>query len=227
MDTDHHRQSNNDIDDIAVTMMRDNNVSNNTTTVDMESQQQHQQQQRSPSISPSKKVDLSFCILWCPLPLITWIVPFVGHLGIADSHGVSHDFEGPYSIGKNSNAVMAFGPTTRYLKVDIGNLSSVDRWDDAIQEADRIYCHRMHNICCDNCHSHVAKALNLVRLLVCFWLRVVAMLSCLVLRLCFLDRVLYFCFPPPLIHKIYCVFVCYDNRCHTVMENGTWSSYVS
>ena len=132
MDTDQQRQinsSSNSNDNIAVTMMRDNSISNNnTTTVDnMESQQQ----QSSISTSSNKKVDLSFCILWCPLPLITWIVPFIGHLGIADSHGTSHDFEGPYSIGKNSNAVMAFGPTTRYLKVDIGNnLSSVDRWDD-------------------------------------------------------------------------------------------------
>jgi len=26
--------------------------------------------------------------------------------------------------------------------------------------ADRTYRKRMHNICCDNCHSHVARALN-------------------------------------------------------------------
>ncbi len=27
-------------------------------------------------------------------------------------------------------------------------------------QADRTYRKRMHNICCDNCHSHVARALN-------------------------------------------------------------------
>lgn len=24
-----------------------------------------------------------FCIVWTPIPLVTWIVPFVGHLGAA------------------------------------------------------------------------------------------------------------------------------------------------
>lgn len=33
-------------------------------------------------------------------------------------------------------------------------------WDEAIQEANCEYRGRMHNICCDNCHSHVAFALN-------------------------------------------------------------------
>ena len=33
-------------------------------------------------------------------------------------------------------------------------------WDQAVQSANRTYSQRMHNICCDNCHSHVACALN-------------------------------------------------------------------
>jgi hypothetical protein len=36
----------------------------------------------------------------------------------------------------------------------------VQRWDEAIQEANDIYRGRMHNLFCDNCHSHVAYALN-------------------------------------------------------------------
>lgn len=28
-----------------------------------------------------------FCIVWSPLPVITWFLPFIGHLGIADSQG--------------------------------------------------------------------------------------------------------------------------------------------
>ena len=35
-----------------------------------------------------------------------------------------------------------------------------EQWDKAIMEANDEYRTRMHNIFCDNCHSHVAYALN-------------------------------------------------------------------
>lgn len=38
------------------------------------------------------------CILWSPLPPITWIFPFIGHLGIATSEGVANDFQGEHTI---------------------------------------------------------------------------------------------------------------------------------
>ena len=28
------------------------------------------------------------CIVWTPIPLISWLVPFVGHMGICTSKGV-------------------------------------------------------------------------------------------------------------------------------------------
>ena len=34
------------------------------------------------------------------------------------------------------------------------------RWDDALQEANSEYTNRMHTLCWDNCHCHVAMALN-------------------------------------------------------------------
>ena len=37
------------------------------------------------------------------------------------------------------------------------------QYNAAIAEANRIYKRRMHNICCDNCHSHVAQALNILK----------------------------------------------------------------
>ncbi|KAL7477633.1 hypothetical protein ACHAW6_003432 [Cyclotella cf. meneghiniana] len=117
---------------------------------------------------------LSFTILWSPLPPITWVLPFIGHMGIATSRGVACDFQGPYAVGERGR--MAFGKPTRALRIDIGSLSDyssilqnpsnvtcaggADQWDKAITEADAEYRTRMHNICCDNCHSHVAYALN-------------------------------------------------------------------
>jgi len=39
-----------------------------------------------------------FCIVWCPLPVLTWLLPFIGHLGIVTSEGIIHDFAGPYHV---------------------------------------------------------------------------------------------------------------------------------
>lgn len=41
-----------------------------------------------------------YCVVWSPLPLLTWILPFIGHMGITNSEGVIFDFAGPYTIGK-------------------------------------------------------------------------------------------------------------------------------
>mmetsp|Transcript_5685 Transcript_5685/g.7111 ORF Transcript_5685/g.7111 Transcript_5685/m.7111 type:complete len:188 (-) Transcript_5685:117-680(-) len=107
--------------------------------------------------------DLAFTILWSPLPGITWFIPFIGHMGIANSAGIASDFQGPYTVGDRGR--MAFGRPTRALKIDISDLpGGSDEWDNAIAKANGVYCGRMHNICCDNCHSHVACALNSMNL---------------------------------------------------------------
>ena len=56
-----------------------------------------------------------YCIVWSPLPPITFFLPFIGHIGIADSDGVIHDFAGPYTINRGQ---MAFGSPTRYLQIN-------------------------------------------------------------------------------------------------------------
>ena len=47
-----------------------------------------------------------FSIVWTPLPLITWLIPLIGHTGIGMSNGVIHDFAGPYYISVDD---LAFG----------------------------------------------------------------------------------------------------------------------
>lgn len=99
-----------------------------------------------------------YCLVWTPLPCITWMLPFIGHIGIAYSNGIIRDFAGPYYVSEDD---LAFGKTTRYLQLDPQNIVSKP-WDDAVREASDEYKKRMHNICCDNCHSHVAMALNMM-----------------------------------------------------------------
>ena len=120
-----------------------------------------------------------YCIVWTPLPPITWLFPFIGHIGIAYSNGVIRDFAGPYFVSEDN---MAFGKPTRILRLNKNKINSTaanTSWDSAIYDASEIYKTRMHNICCDNCHSHVCTALdimeydgksnwNMVKL--CFWM---------------------------------------------------------
>ena len=80
-------------------------------------------------------------------------------MGIASSTGVIYDFAGPYTIGVGK---MAFGDPTRYIQLsDINCFSS--HFDDAIEQGCEEYSKRMHNLCCDNCHSHVARCLDLMK----------------------------------------------------------------
>lgn len=42
-------------------------------------------------------------------------------------------------------------------------LDSASMYDRAVAEGAMIYGKRMHNLVCDNCHSHVATILNMLR----------------------------------------------------------------
>lgn len=99
-----------------------------------------------------------YCIVWSPLPVITWFLPFIGHTGIGSSDGTIYDFAGPYTIGKGR---FAFGSPTKYLILDPSKCRDTS-WDRGVEEGCTIYSQRMHNICCDNCHSHVATCLNIM-----------------------------------------------------------------
>lgn len=105
---------------------------------------------------------LAYSIVWSPLPPITCILPFIGHMGITTSQGIACDFQGPYSVGDRGR--MAFGHPTRALQIidirTLGGEDAAEKWDASIRIANDEYRTRMHNICCDNCHSHVAYALN-------------------------------------------------------------------
>ncbi|XP_034949768.1 transmembrane protein 222 [Chelonus insularis] len=108
-------------------------------------------------IDPARK-RFPCCIVWTPIPFLTWFFPFIGHMGIATSLGIIRDFAGPYHVSEDQ---MAFGQPTKYWQLDYSKArDGIIGWDSAVAEASEIYKTRMHNLCCDNCHSHVATALN-------------------------------------------------------------------
>ncbi|OVA08709.1 Protein of unknown function DUF778 [Macleaya cordata] len=118
------------------------------------------------------------CIVWCPLPILSWLVPFIGHIGIGREDGVILDFAGPNFVCVDN---FAFGAVSRYIQISkekccispsvaehesqIGYDQSEHRreimtWDDAIRKSTQEFQHRSYNLFTCNCHSFVAHNLN-------------------------------------------------------------------
>jgi len=117
------------------------------------------------SLEPKPSKDhFPLCIVWCPIPGLTWLIPPIGHLGIVTSDGIIHDFAGPYFVNRDAHN-MGFGSVTKYLPVDLKTLkaqngNSIKAWDEAIESSSEDYDKMMHNLFCNNCHSHVSQVLN-------------------------------------------------------------------
>eukprot|EP01147_Barroeca_monosierra_P005487 gene5487-8913_t len=97
-------------------------------------------------ITPSNEIDPSrsrfpFCIVWTPLPMLSWILPFIGHVGIATSSGVIYDFAGPFFVSVDS---MAFGKPTKYWQLDPSRIpKGSSEWDVAIINGSEEYRQHM------------------------------------------------------------------------------------
>ncbi|KAH7291014.1 hypothetical protein KP509_30G073200 [Ceratopteris richardii] len=110
------------------------------------------------------------CIVWTPLPLIAWLAPYVGHVGICREDGVILDFAGPYIINVDN---FAFGATARYVQlmecsfssqlgsaITNSNHDTGLSWNDAIRNTMQQFQHTSYNLFTCNCHSFVAACLN-------------------------------------------------------------------
>jgi hypothetical protein len=124
-----------------------------------------------------KKARFPCCLVWTPLPIVAWLVPFIGHVGICREDGVILDFAGPCFVNVDN---FAFGSTAKYLRLNpekccfpphlSGHTCSdpfrhTDRgtaisWDDGVETTMRNYQNKLYNLFTCNCHSFVANALN-------------------------------------------------------------------
>lgn len=118
----------------------------------------------SNTLSPQYKIDpqkvrYPYCIVWTPIPLITWLLPFIGHIGIGNSEGIIYDFAGPYYVSIND---MAFGSPTKYIILWL-NDEEKKNYNDAIEISMEKYRKMNYSFCCNNCHSFVAACLNKIK----------------------------------------------------------------
>lgn len=106
-----------------------------------------------------------YCIVWTPLPVVTWFVPIIGHTGIANSKGIIYDFSDDYNVSVDN---FSFGKPTKYYQFQPESMSHYgnspeERWDKAIQETSDYYSRTRHSLFFNNCHQYIAGVLNKVR----------------------------------------------------------------
>ncbi|GLT82702.1 hypothetical protein SLE2022_010600 [Rubroshorea leprosula] len=119
------------------------------------------------------------CIVWSPLPVISWFIPFIGHIGICREDGVILDFAGPNFVCVDN---FTFGAVARYIQINKDKECRVSphpsafkdeelymqddcgrealTWDDALRKGTQEFQHRSYNLFTCNCHSFVANNLN-------------------------------------------------------------------
>lgn len=66
------------------------------------------------AINP-KKAKFPCCLVWTPLPVVSWLAPFIGHVGICREDGAILDFSGSNFVNVDD---FAFGAVARYLQLD-------------------------------------------------------------------------------------------------------------
>ena len=97
-----------------------------------------------------------YCIVWTPIPIITYIIPTIGHSGIGDSNGLIHDYANSYYVKVFD---FSFGKPTKYLKLDLTKEEKIN-YDKAIEKADNKFSNEKYYFFRNNCHHHVSFVLN-------------------------------------------------------------------
>lgn len=101
-----------------------------------------------------------FCIVWVPLPVLTWFLPTIGHTGIANSKGVIYDFSDDYQVTVDN---FSYGSPTKFYQFQPTRMPLGEQsWDQAITEISDYYSKTRHTFCFNNCHQYIASVLNKV-----------------------------------------------------------------
>lgn len=109
-------------------------------------------------IFPSKN-RYPYCIVWTPIPFLTYILPFIGQTGIANSKGIIHDYSASFFVNIDD---FSFGKPTKYLQLDLNEKEKFD-YDKAIEKGDLKFRTLIYNFFRNNSHMYVAYILNQIK----------------------------------------------------------------
>lgn len=124
-----------------------------------------------------KKAKFPCCLVWIPLPVVSWLAPFIGHVGICREDGAILDFSGSNFVNLDQ---FAFGAPARYLQLDRekccfpsnpgahsckniyrhADFGTAFSWDDAMLTSMRHFEVKTYNLFTCNSYSFVANCLN-------------------------------------------------------------------
>ena len=93
----------------------------------------------------SKKAKFPCCIVWTPLPVVSWLAPFIGHVGICMEDGAVLDFAGSNFVNVDD---FAFGAVARYLQLDREQVHTPSL---------SLLCTHPETLCCQSDHQCLRK----------------------------------------------------------------------
>ena len=106
-------------------------------------------------------------VVWCPIPLITWVFPFVGHVGLAYANGATSEFAGDFTVLDNAVGTLMFGRQARYCAVARPNDVPAASWDELVTAWDQqigktavVFSQENYSFITNNSHAMVCHALN-------------------------------------------------------------------
>lgn len=101
----------------------------------------------------ARRHEMAKCVVWTPIPGLSWLCPAFGHVGVTDSTGSTRDFVGSGVINFGH---MGFGDPRQKWKINVDD----ETWDNAIEEAVRQFSHVRYDFLLSNCHFFVATVLD-------------------------------------------------------------------
>jgi transmembrane protein 222 len=130
-----------------------------------------------PPVIDVQREHYPFCIVWAPIPLLSWVCPILGHIAICDSQGRIYDFQGSYRIGVDH---MLFGVPVKYWDLsrdyvpsfynpsqsdpvasDAAVRREIAAYDEGVANATAHFRqNEQYNFFTNNCHVFAAESLN-------------------------------------------------------------------
>lgn len=100
--------------------------------------------------------NISCSLVWTSIPVLSYIFPFIGHVGITDSTGRIHDFGSSHYISIDQ---MTYGNPDKIIHFEITN-DEFTRWDKCIHSVSKKFTHKTYSLCGVNGYSFCASVLN-------------------------------------------------------------------